>query len=271
LQHRFIRAKAAAHMLKTLQEWAQYREMFIGLVHREVRVRYRGSVLGVAWTLMNPLLQMLIYTLVFSTIMRTGIPEYGVFVFCGLLPWTWFSSSLAQGAASIVSNAGLIRKIYFPSEMLPVVAVAANLINFLLAFPILLGVLAWHGHYPTVAWLALPLVLAAQFLFTSVLVLLLAMLNTFFRDVSHLISVVMMLWFYLTPVLYPSSLIPPSIAQWMALNPMYPIAEAYRQIFMASAWPSLGGIGYTMLVGLLLFAVVFPVFARQKCRFAEYV
>jgi ABC-2 type transport system permease protein len=252
-----------------LYEWYRYREMFFALVDRDVRLRYRGSVLGVFWTILNPALQMLVYTLVFSTIMRVDVPNYSVFVFCSLLPWTWFATSLTVGSESIIHSGALIKKIYFPSELLPLVTVTSNLINFVLALPVLVGFLLISNVPLTPAIIALPVVLAVQFLFVASLTLLFSMLNTFFRDVSYLMGILVMVWFYLTPVLYPIHLIPAKYVGWFMLNPMLHVVQAYRTIFMAGQLPSWRGLGYALVVGLVLFGLVYPLFNRQKYEFAE--
>lgn len=253
------------------QEWFRYREMFFGLVNREVRARYRGSVLGFLWTLLNPLLQMIVYTLIFSVFMRAGIPNYGVFLFCALLPWTWFAGSLNNATSSINSNSGLIKKIYFPSELLPLIAVTSNFINFLFSLPVL-AIFLFIAHAPlTPALLALPVIIIIQFLFTSAVALLLSMLNTFYRDVEQLLSVLLMVWFYLTPIIYPASYVPPKYAAFLALNPMFALVDSYRKILLNGQFPSAKSLLFAFGASVLLMAVVYPVFNRQKFKFAEVV
>jgi ABC-2 type transport system permease protein len=252
-----------------LKEWYQYRELFWAVVSVEVRMRYRGSVLGVFWAILNPALQMLVYTLVFSVIMRVDVPNYSVFVLCSLLPWTWFASALTLGSETIIQSATLIKKVFFPTELLPLVSVTSTLINFVLALPVLAGFLLASHVALTPAWLALPLVMAVQFLFAASLALLFSMLNTFFRDVSYLMGILMMVWFYLTPVLYPVHMIPAKYAGWFMLNPMLHLVEGYRDILMAGRLPSWGGLGYVLAVGLVLFGLIYPLFNRHKYEFAE--
>jgi ABC-2 type transport system permease protein len=245
--------------------------MFLALVAREVRLRYRGSVLGVLWTVLSPLLQMLVYTVVFSAIMRIDVPNYNLFVFCSLLPWTWFATSLTVASEAIIRNAGLIKKIYFPTELLPLVNVTSNMINFVLALPVLIGFLLYY-HVPlSFALLALPVVIAIQFLFVSTMALLVSMLNTFYRDVAYLMGILTMVWFYLTPVLYPIHMIPEKYVGFFLANPMLHIVQAYRAIFLAGQMPSWRGLGLALACSLLLFAVIFPIFNRQKYEFAEVV
>lgn len=245
--------------------------MFWGLVGRTVRMRYKGSILGVFWTLLSPLMQMGVYSLIFSTIMRIDVPHYPLFVFCSLLPWTWFANSVTMASETIVHNAGLIKKIYFPSELLPLVTVMANLINFLLALPVLFVFLAF-AHIPfTWAILALPVVLAIQFLFISALSLFVAMLNTFFRDVNYLLSILMMLWFYVTPVVYPIHMIPAWLMPLYSFNPMTHLVQAYRTIMLEGAMPSWRGLLAAFVLSLVMFGIVYPIFNRQKFKFAEVV
>lgn len=254
-----------------LIEWYKYREMFVALVARDVRLRYRGSALGVVWTLLSPLLQMLVYTLVFSTIMRIDVAHYNVFVFCSLLPWMWFANSLTMGSETIFQNGSLIKKIYFPTELLPLVSVTSHMVNFVFALPVLAVFMALSGIAFTPALLALPLVMAVQFFFVFSLVLLFSMLNTFYRDVSYLMSVAIMVWFYLTPVLYPLHMIPHKYYAWFLLNPMLHLTHAYRTIFMMGEWPAWRGLGVVFAISLGIFSLAYPLFNRKKFEFAEVV
>ena len=252
-------------------EWFKYREMFFGLVAREIRTRYRGSVLGILWTLINPLLQMIVYTVVFSIFMKNGIPNFSFFVFCALLPWSWFSSSLATGAESIVSNASLVKKVYFPTELLPLVNVTSNMINFIFALPIVfLFMLLDHCPFSW-ALLALPLVIAIQFVFTAALATILALLNTFYRDVGYILGIVLMVWFYFTPIVYSIEMIPPQYLAVLTFNPMVHLIQAYHGIFLQGAWPTWHGLLCASVVSLLVALCAYPLFSWQKYNFAEVV
>jgi ABC-2 type transport system permease protein len=258
-------------MTRTLQEWYRYREMFVALVARDVRGRYRGSLLGILWSFINPMMQMAVYTVVFSYIFRAGVPNYNVFLFCALLPWMWFTSSLTAGANAIVANGNLVKKIYFPTELLPMVAVTSNLINFLLSLPVLFAFLVAYRYPPSWTWLALPLVIVVQFALTSGFSILLASLNTFYRDVSYLLGVLITMWFYVTPIIYPASLVPERLMPLMALNPMFHVVSTYRQILLDGTWPSWQSMSAMLALSMVLLFGSLTIFNRTKFQFAEVV
>lgn len=252
-------------------ELFRYREMFTGLVDREVRARYKGSVLGFVWSLLNPLLMMAVYSLIFSVYMRINIPNYSLFLFCGLLPWGWFTSSITNATATITANANLIKKIYFPLEILPLVNVTTNLVNFLFSLPVLLAFMAVMHVGLTPNLLFLPLLIAIQFLLTLGFSLILCTLNAFFRDVEQLLGPVLLAWFYVTPVIYPESQIPASFKFLFYANPMAPLITSYQRIFYEGQAPAFEHLVYCTLVGLGLFLVGYVVFYSKKFEFAETV
>src|SRR6266571_6685092 len=182
----------------------RHRLLIQSLVSRELKARYRGSVLGFFWSFVNPLLLLLTYTVVFTKIMpRQPTPKmepYYLFFFCGILPWTWFSSSLVESANGLIAGGNLIKKVLFPAEVLPVVTVLANLVHFLLGLPILLLFLVWKGRLGWSA-LLLPLPLLIQLVFTLGLALFVSALTVHFRDIQNILSHVLHLWFFATPVL----------------------------------------------------------------------
>ena len=256
---------------RSISNWYAYRHVFVGLVKRDISLRYRGSALGLAWALVNPLLQLATYTLLFSTFMRNGVPNYAVFLLAAFLPWLWFSTSVLAASKSILANAALIKKIYLPTELLPLVVVASNLINYLIALPLLL-LLVLLSHIPlTLALLALPGLLVVQFIFTLGAALAVAALNTFYRDIEQMLGLGLMMLMYLTPVVYPASLVPQRYLQVLALNPMFHLIEAYRCIFIEGRWPSALGLGYAACASVALVIVSALYFERKKPFFAEVV
>ncbi|MNS61169.1 Teichoic acid translocation permease protein TagG [compost metagenome] len=245
--------------------------MFLGLVSREVRARYKGSALGFLWSLLNPLMMLAIYSLVFAVYMRIGLPNYAIFLFCGILPWSWFATSIQNATSSITANANLIKKVYFPHEILPLVNVSTNLVNFLLSLPVLLLFMGFTGMSFTVNLLFFPLLVTIQFLFTLGLALLFSTLNAFFRDVEQLLGPLMMAWFYMTPVIYPSSTIPEKFSFILYLNPMAPLIAAYQAIFYYGRTPDFGALFMSLIVACLSFVVGYTAFYRKKFTFAEVV
>lgn len=252
-------------------ELYRYREMFIGLVSREVRARYKGSALGFLWSLINPLMMMGIYSLVFSIYMRVDVPNYALFLFCGLLPWTWFSTSINNTAGAIAGNSNLIKKVYFPLEILPTVGVTTNLVNFLLSLPVLFGFMLFFNVPFTPYLLFLPVLVLIQFVITLGMALILSTLNAFFRDVEQLLGPLMLVWFYSTPIIYPASMIPESFKFMFYFNPMAPLMASYQSIFYGGAAPSILHLVYCWVVGMVLCVVGYAAFYRNKFEFAEVV
>ena len=177
--------KSLSTSLKTIYK---YRELIISLVVRELKGRYRGSVIGVMWTLLNPLLLLLVYALVFSVYMRVQMENYTVFMFCGLLPWIWFSSSIMEGVNSITSAGNLITKSMFPAETLPMVKIISNLVNYMLSLPLLFMFMLWFGTPVSYQLVWLPFIMLSQLVFTVGLVYLFSSLNVKFRDIQHILA-----------------------------------------------------------------------------------
>lgn len=257
-------------MIRLTAELAQYRGLLWSLTLRELKSRYRGSALGFLWTFLNPLLQMLVYVVVFRIYSRLDIPNYAYFMLVGLLPWIWFSSSLGGGISAITDRRDLITKVRFPPQVLPATVVATNLVNYLLSLPLMLGLGLMFGHLPSVHVLALPLVMLVQLAFVCSLTFLLAALNVFFRDLQHIVGNVTMLWFFVTPVLYRVTDIPESMRQFqLAANPMSGVIAGYQAIFYEHAFPRLQLLlpaAATSLVAALIAGVVY---ARRREEFAE--
>jgi len=258
-------------MLKQLSEIYQYREMLKNMVFKELRARYKGSFLGFFWTFFNPLFILVVYSIVFSFVMRIKIENYAMFLFVGLLPWNYFQVSLQMGAASIVLNSNLIKKIYFPREILPVALTLSNLINYLLSLAILLPALLVFNIPLSWNMLLFPVLVLFQTLFVLGAVLLASSMTVYLRDLEHIISIFLMAWFYLTPIIYPVSLIPEKY-QWIIwLNPLTPLIIAYQDIFFYRKVPGFGGLAYFALLSVAVFIAGMAVFQRLKRNFAEQI
>lgn len=258
-------------LLSRLREIYAYREMLINLVAKELRARYKGSILGFLWTFLNPLLMLIVYSIVFSFITRSNIKNYAMFLFVALLPWNYLSTSLLQGAGSLVHNANLIKKVYFPREVLPLSVVLANLVNYLLGLFILIPALLVFRVRLTSALLAFPLVLLAETFLVAALALLVSVGNVYFRDLEHITGVFLTMWFFLTPVLYPPDIIPESVRTVFALNPMTPLITAYRDVFFNGVWPDMEMLGVLTLGYFLLFLGSLVAFERWQRGVAEEV
>ncbi|HZH18446.1 MAG TPA: ABC transporter permease [Archangium sp.] len=226
-------------MIRHFRELYQYRGLLLSLVQRELKARYRGSVLGFLWTFLNPTLHMLVYALLFTVVMRQNIPNYAYFMFVGLLPWIWFSSSVGAGASTISDRRDLMTKVRFPAQVLPSTVVATNLINYVLSLPLMLGLGAFHGVWPTWHIVLFPVVVAIQLVFTLGLVYIISAVNVTFRDLQHIVQNLLTLGFFATPVLYQvSSVADPNTRALVTLaNPMAILITSYQAIFYEHRLP----------------------------------
>ena len=266
-------------MLHNLAQLPRYRALIQSLVARELKARYRGSVLGFFWSFINPLTLLLIYTFVFKYVMPSaiqGIDNYTLFMFCGLLPWTWFAASLTESSGVLISGGNLIKKVLFPAEILPIVTVTANMIHFFLALPILVVFLIYYKAPLTVGeLLCFPLVVLVQYIFTLACALILSALTVHFRDIKDILSNVLSLWFFATPIIYPYLHMPASaqgFKKYLNLNPFTHLVISYQEILFFAGpfghWKWLAALGVGS-VGLFLFA--YWVFDRLRDSFAEEV
>lgn len=249
----------------------RYRELIVSLVGKELKARYRGSSIGVMWTFLNPLLLMLVYALVFSVYMRIEMENYSVFMFAGLLPWIWFSSSIMDGVNSITSAGNLITKSLFPAEILPMVKILSNLCNYIFSLPLLFFFMLWFQVNFSLAIIWLPLIMLAQLLFTTGLVYFFSSLNVRYRDIQHILGNLLTLWFFMCPIIYPVPMIPQNLQFTYYLNPMAVLTVGYQDIFIHSKAPDLVSTLIIIGVGLVCMLVGFRQFERNKETFAEEV
>lgn len=257
--------------MKNLMELYRYREMLKNLVRKDLRTRYKGSFFGFLWTFINPLLQLLVYTAIFSTIMRVNIDKYHMFLFVALLPWIFFSNSILLSTNAIVGNKDLIKKVYFPRIVLPISVVTSGLINLLFGFIIVILALLITGVGITAAIIYLPVVTIVAFVMTLGFSLLFSSLNVFFRDLEHILGIATMAWFYFTPVLFSVDMIPPSFMKVFFLNPMTPIILSFRDVLYYGQAPDWRMLGISLLIGLLLVLFGSQVFHMLEKNFAEEI
>lgn len=265
-------------MLRNLRELHQYRALLWSLTQRELKARYRGSVLGFLWTFLNPTLLMLVYSLLFSVYMRSAIPNYTYFLFVGLLPWIWFSSSIGSGASAISDRRDLLTKVRFPAQVLPATVVATNLANYMLSLPLMLGLGAIFGVWPSAHAVAFPLVLFVQLTLTLALSYLISALNVGFRDLQHIVSNLLTLLFFLTPVLYSYRDVEDKLANYPVLgnlmlygNPMAVLVRSYQNIFYEHTWPPFGALAGVLAASVALLWVSAWVFESRREEFAELI
>lgn len=265
-----------------LRELWQYRELIRNLVVRDLKARYKNSVLGIAWSWLSPLLMMIVYTVFFTILLpNKNIQHYPAFLLCGLLPWSFFVDSIIQATDSIVGNAHLIKKVYFPREVLPISTALSSLVNFLIALPIFFLLALISGA--SLSWwaLLLPITLLIQLAFVLGLAFFLATLNVFYRDTRHLLGVAVQAWFFLTPVFYPINIVPQekyilgitfNAQLWLRrLNPMASIIASYRDLLYRGAPTGLDFLLRTAITALIVLVVGYLVFLRYSHRFGEEV
>jgi ABC-2 type transport system permease protein len=265
-------------MFADIRKLFSYRELLVSLTRKELKVKYRGSVLGFFWSLLNPILTMLVYSFVFSIVLRGGVKEFAIFLICALLPFNFLQNSVNQGTGSIISNSNLVNKIYFPREILPLSIVFSNLINYFLELIALFIVLAFMGYKFYLFLYILPVLIFIQIFLVVGMTLLVSALNVFFRDLQHLITIVMMVWFFGTPIIYPLSMVPERFQPYIKfINPMTIYAAYYRNIFYYTKYPD--GAGFPSVletltavgITLLIFFVGYFVFKKFEPRFAEEI
>jgi lipopolysaccharide transport system permease protein len=269
---------------KLAELWA-YRDLMRNMVMRDLRARYKNSILGYFWSLINPLLTMLIFWLVFSVLLRNNIPMFPVFLIVALLPWSFAVTSVSSGMRSILDNSHLVSKVYFPREILPITVVLANLVNYILALPmmflVMAGVQLVQLNQLNFSWTFafLPVLVIIQIIFLIGLTLLLSTVAVFFRDTIHIIDILLQLWMFLTPVFYTletvtqGNVLAATAVRW--LNPMASLIDFYRDILYGQATgptpgiPALDGVFRTLITSLVLLAIGAYVFHRYSGRFGE--
>lgn len=264
-------------MWHNLAALPRYRGLIQTLVVRDLKARYRGSVLGFFWSFINPLLLLLIYSFVFTTVLPGAHPAemqpYALFMFCGILPWTWFSASLIESSNVLISGGNLIKKVLFPAEVLPIVTVLANMAHFFLGLPILVAFLVYYRRpLDPVELLWFPVIVAVQLVLTTGLALLLSALTVHFRDLKDLLGNLLTLWFFATPIIYPISQAPEYMRWAMNLNPMTHLAISYQEVLFYVGphghWRWLMSLA---LLAIVVFLLGYFVFDRLRDSFAEEV
>jgi lipopolysaccharide transport system permease protein len=272
-------------MVHNLARLFRYRGLIQSLVARELKARYRGSVLGFFWSFINPLLLLLVYSFVFTFVMPAShdprVEPYALFMFCGILPWTWFSSSLSESAGVLISGGNLIKKVLFPAEILPIVSVLANMVHFFFGLPILAGFLLYYHRPLNASELALfPLVVLVQLVLTAGFALILSALTVHFRDIRDILSNLLTFWFFATPIIYPYFLFEdpahPEHVVWQAmllkLNPFTHLAITYQEILFFPG--PVGHLKWLLVLGAIsvaFFLFGYFVFDRLRDTFAEEV
>ncbi|HKO61639.1 MAG TPA: ABC transporter permease [Pyrinomonadaceae bacterium] len=255
-----------------LRELWVYRELLYLLIWRDIKVRYKQTLLGVAWVVLQPVLTTLVFTIFLGVLLRvpTNGPPYLLFVYSGLLMWIFFSSAVTTSSISLVSNAQLLTKVYFPRSLLPVAAVSARLLDFAIGFVILILLMFYYGVRPTSSIFLLPVLIALMTLLTLAVGMIASALNVKYRDVGVLIPVLLHLWMYASPVVYPASLVPGRWRQLYELNPMAGLIGGFRTAVLGGPinWSSLA-VSAAVVVGLVIIASI--QFRRMENQFADVI
>ncbi len=257
--------------MRAFKELWDYRQMLFSLVKKELTTRYKGSVLGFLWTFINPLLQLVIYSVVFSQILMRGsqIENYSMYLFVALVPWLFCSTSLVSGSNCILSSAGLVQKIYFPRIILPITSVVSNFMNMVFSFIIVFAALLISGIGLSVYAFWLPVIMILEFFFVLGLVFIFSALTVYFRDLEHILGIVTMAWFYITPILYTLDMVPVRFMPLAMANPMTGIVSAYRDILYYKQAPNLQPLLITLLVSVVALVLGYVIFHKLQKRFAE--
>lgn len=255
-------------MLKNLYD---YRQLLKSNIRKEIRGKYKGSFLGVLWSFVNPLLMTLVYAIVFPFILKNTQENYVTFLVIGILPWNWFTTVIANGTTSVLNNAGIIKKVYFPREILPISIVTSGLINFLISCIIIIIFLLFSGIGFSFYILFLPFVIITQYILLLGIVFITSAINVYIRDAEYIINFFVTMLFYATPILYSSNLFPQNIRWILQLNPMTTIINSYRDIFFYQSIPHIKSLIIVLGVSICLLFVGKKVFDKLQKGFAEEV
>lgn len=248
--------------------WA-YRGFIVGSVKREFQSKYRNSLLGAAWTVINPVAMIVVYTVIFAQIMRAKLPgvdgtfAYSIYLCAGVLTWGLFAEITGRAQNTFLDNANLLKKLSFPRLCLPVVVVANAALNFAIIFSLFTVFLIISGNFPGMAYLAVVPLLAIVAAFSIGLGMTLGVLNVFFRDVGQFFGIFLQFWFWLTPIVYPASILPTGVQNFMAYNPMAPLMAGFQGVLVSGVWPQWGSLIYPAVLAALLCLLGMRLFRRH--------
>lgn len=255
--------------MNQLKELYSYREMMYNLVKKDLRTRYKGSFLGFLWTFINPLLQLVIYTIVFSTIMRVDVEQFYIYLFVALIPWIFFTSAIQGGATSVIAGKDLIKKIYFPRLIMPISVVNAAFMNMLFSMSIVFLALLVSGIGLSKYIIFLPIIMILEYLLALGLAFIFSALNVFFRDLEHILGIIIMGWFYLTPIVYTLDMVPEQYTKLFYFNPMTNIVMAYREILYYKQMPDFTALWQILIWSIGFIIIGYWIFQKLQKRFVE--
>lgn len=260
-------------MLSNFKQLLYYRELLLNLALRDIKVRYKQSILGITWTILQPLSMMIVFTIIFTHFVRVqtgGIP-YPLFSYSALLPWSFFSTSLMSAIPSLVGNMPLVTKVYFPREIFPVASIIARFIDFLVASIIFIGLMFFYRVPVSFYLFLLLIVITIQIVLTLGIALFASAVNVFYRDVAQVVPLIVQIWMYLTPIIYPVTLVPARYRTLYMLNPMAGIIDSYRKIILQQQLPQFLYLGTAAIISIVIFILAYLYFKKAEMKFADII
>lgn len=260
-------------MKKIVSDLWIYRELLVALTLREIKVRYKQTYLGAAWAILQPAALTIIFTLIFGLILKvsSGPVPYPIFAYSALLPWTFFSTAVTFGSLSVVNNSGLVTKVYFPREILPLSAIGAAFFDFIMASIVIIPLFVIFKIMPTILIVYLFVLIPSLLIFTAGVVMFLSAINVLFRDVKFVIPLLLQVWFYLTPIIYSQNQIPEKYQIYFLLNPLTSQIESFRKILVLNEAPNLIHLSYSILFSLVIFIAGYSFFRIREKVFADVI
>ena len=255
--------------MNIFQKIYQYRELLKTNVKKEIRGRYKNSILGVMWSFLNPLLQLSVYAIIFGALLAGGDPTYHIYICVALIPWTYFTTAITQSAFTIIGNGDIIKKVYFPREILPISVVTSGAVNFVISTIIILAFVLAAGLGITKYIVLYPIILLIQYVLLLGISFIVSSITVYFRDLEHIIGVILMAAFYGTPIVYKLEQLPPNLQVVMQLNPMTHLINAYRDIFYYQQMPNMKALGILSVISVILTVVGYFIFKKLQKGFAE--
>lgn len=255
--------------MNILKDLYNYRELLKTNIKKDIGGKYKKSALGILWSFINPLLQIAVYAWVFQVILKSDIENYVVYLCCGIIPWQFFSAVVLRGAATIVDNGNIIKKVYFPREILPISVVSSECVNFCISTIIILGFVIFGGIGLSINILWYFLILAIQFIVSIGIAFITSSLTVYFRDLQHILGIIIQLLFYATPIAYSIKQVPENLQWIVKINPMSYLIDGYREIFYNKAMPDFSGLGIALSIGIGLCIIGYFTFKKLERRFAE--
>ena len=255
--------------MKFFKSLYEYRELLKTSISKDVRGKYKNSVLGILWSFLNPLLQIAVYAIVFPLIMKSNLPNYTVFLCCGLIPWNFFSAAISRTSFTMVENGNIIKKVYFPREILPISVVTSEAINFIISTIIILAFVLGYGMGLSKFLIFYPLVLLVQYVLLIGISFRVSSVTVYFRDLQHFIGIALQLLFYATPIVYAPNTIPENFQWILKFNPMTYVINGYRDIFYYKQMPDLSSMAIVLVIGIIVCLLGYFIFSKLQRRFAE--